>query len=142
VDEVLDAAWLPGSATAFGAVTAGGRLELWDVSASTLRPAVAHVGGPRSRLSALAFAPGGAPVVVAGSDAGGVLVFRHSNVAPEGGEGAEAQLARLDEALKANKCLLFSKRRAEAAAAGGAATEGAVPGFALGAGGLAGGVAA
>ncbi|KAF8065565.1 Wdr78 [Scenedesmus sp. PABB004] len=80
-EEVLDAAWCPGApgGTAFGAVTGGGRLELWDYAASTLRPVAQHVA-PKCALTALLFAPD-APVVVAASDAGGVLVFRLHNVA-------------------------------------------------------------
>jgi len=35
-EEVLDVQWCPSNSTVFGAVTAGGRLQLWDFSVSTL----------------------------------------------------------------------------------------------------------
>jgi len=41
-EEVLDVQWCPFSSTVFGAVTAGGRLELWDFSVSTLKPVAQH----------------------------------------------------------------------------------------------------
>jgi len=98
---VLDAQWCPSNSTAFGAVTAGGRLEIWDMAASTLRPVSQHVS-TKDRMTALSFAPAGAPVVVAGSDGGGLLVFRHFNVSADRGESREGQLLRLEEALRAN----------------------------------------
>jgi hypothetical protein len=123
-DEVLDARWCPDCATVFAAVTAGGRLELWDVSVSTLRPAAAALLGARGgRLTAVAFAPKGAPVVVAGSGTGGLLAFRHTVVAPELGLGeapdAEAQLARLEEALRANTVKATAAGGGEAGCGGG-----------------------
>eukprot|EP00878_Enallax_costatus_P035291 GHUV01039308.1.p1 GENE.GHUV01039308.1~~GHUV01039308.1.p1 ORF type:complete len:168 (+),score=27.02 GHUV01039308.1:321-824(+) len=41
-EEVLDVQWCPNNSTVFGAVTAGGRLELWDFAVSTLQPVVQH----------------------------------------------------------------------------------------------------
>jgi hypothetical protein len=132
---VLDARWCPDCSTAFAAVTAGGRLELWDLAASAVRPAAAHAA-PRVRMTAVAFAPRGAPVLVAGSGGGALLAFRHVNVAPDrgpaagGGPGeglaaAEAQLARLEEALRAN-----------AVRTGGGGGGGGGPGGGAGGGGL------
>jgi hypothetical protein len=43
-----------------------------------------------------------APVVVAASDAGGLLVFRLVNVAADRFEPPELQQTRLEEALRAN----------------------------------------
>ena len=71
--QVNDIAWSPLSATAFAAVTADGRIDLWDLESSTLDPAAtAHCGTP---LSSVAFARVD-PVVVAGSKDGQVHVFR------------------------------------------------------------------
>lgn len=68
---------------------------------STLRPVAQHLS-TKSKMTTLSFAPGGAPVVVVGSDTGGMLAFYLSNVMFEKGEGREAQLVRLEEALRAN----------------------------------------
>jgi hypothetical protein len=106
---VYDVAWCPSNSTVFVTATAGGRVELWDFSASTLRPVVQHVA-TKARMTAAQFAPN-APVVVAGSDGGGVLVFRLGGVMGEGAgvlagaagqQQQEAALARLEEVLKAN----------------------------------------
>jgi hypothetical protein len=52
---VLDLQWCPSNSTVFGAVTAGGRLELWDFGASTLRPVVQHAS-TKCAMTALLFA--------------------------------------------------------------------------------------
>jgi dynein intermediate chain 1 len=71
--QVNDVCWSPLSSTAFAAVTADGRLDLWDLESSTLDPvASAHLDAP---LSAVAFASVD-PVVVAGSSDGQIHVFR------------------------------------------------------------------
>ena len=101
-------AWCPSNSTVFAAATAGGRLELWDFSASTLRPVVQHVM-TKARMTTVTFARQ-VPAVVAGSDAGGVMVFRLGGVAGEGvgaevgagQQGREMAVARLDEVLRAN----------------------------------------
>jgi hypothetical protein len=54
-EEVLDVQWCPSNSTVFGAVTAGGRLELWDFGASTLRPVVQHAS-TKCAMTALLFA--------------------------------------------------------------------------------------
>jgi dynein intermediate chain 1 len=92
---VNDAAWSPISSTAFAAVTADGRLDLWDLETSTLDP-VAHIEVD-SPLSAVAFAPVD-PVVVAGSRDGQIHVFRVYGPAASSMTrtlSAEAQLERL-----------------------------------------------
>ncbi|WIA16426.1 hypothetical protein OEZ85_013115 [Tetradesmus obliquus] len=99
-EEVLDVQWCPSNSTCFGAVTAGGRLELWDFGANTLRPVVQHAS-TKCAMTALLFAKD-APVVVAASDAGGLLVFRLVNVAADRFEPPELQQTRLEEALRAN----------------------------------------
>lgn len=53
--QVLDAAWCPNNSTVFGAVTADGRLELWDFAVSTLRPVVQHAV-TKCAMTALLFA--------------------------------------------------------------------------------------
>lgn len=40
--QVYDVAWCPSNSTVFAAVTADGRLELWDFAVSTLRPVCQH----------------------------------------------------------------------------------------------------
>jgi hypothetical protein len=54
-EEVLDVQWCPSNSTVFGAVTAGGRLELWDFGASTLRPVLQHAS-TKCAMTALLFA--------------------------------------------------------------------------------------
>ncbi len=126
---MLDAQWCPGNSTAFAAATAGGRLEIWDVAVSTLKPVARHVSA-RARMTAVSFAPAGAPVVVAGGADGGLLVFRHFNVFGERGEGREAQVARLEEALRANAVRGPAAAGGAAGAAAGGGGEGAAAGAA------------
>eukprot|EP00879_Flechtneria_rotunda_P011374 GHRR01011880.1.p1 GENE.GHRR01011880.1~~GHRR01011880.1.p1 ORF type:complete len:526 (+),score=206.29 GHRR01011880.1:689-2266(+) len=99
-EEVLDVQWCPSNSTVFGAVTAGGRLELWDFAVSTLRPVVQHAN-TKCALTALMFAKD-APVVIAANDAGALLVFRLINIAADKYEHPEMQQTRLEEALRAN----------------------------------------
>lgn len=40
--QVYDVAWCPSNSTVFAAVTADGRLEVWDFAVSTLRPVCQH----------------------------------------------------------------------------------------------------
>ncbi|KAF6261369.1 hypothetical protein COO60DRAFT_1625359 [Scenedesmus sp. NREL 46B-D3] len=107
-EEVLNVQWCPSNSTVFGAVTAGGRLELWDFSASTLRPVVQHAS-TKCAMTALLFAKD-APVVIAASDAGGLMVFRLVNVAADSCEPPELQQMRLEEALRANWCTTTFKK--------------------------------
>jgi WD40 repeat protein len=53
--QVLDVAWCPSNSTVFAAVTADGRLELWDFAVSTLRPACQHAV-TKAAMTALLFA--------------------------------------------------------------------------------------
>jgi hypothetical protein len=134
---VVDAAWCPHNSTVFGAVTSDGRLELWDFAASTLRPVTQHAltkcgmtallfaqvrrSGGRGlsvrRLTQLRGTGDGravlihttqkAPVVVAATDGGALLVLRLVNIAAERFEPPELQHSRLDAALQAN-CRAYS----------------------------------
>lgn len=119
--EVNDVAWCPSNATAFAAVAGCGRLELWDLEVSSLRPvAAAAPGGAKMRC--VLFAEGGAPVVVAGSEAGGVHVYRMAGVALEGDEAArEEQVRRLEAALEAHVLKVVAPSGGGAAASGTAA---------------------
>jgi len=53
--QVYDVAWCPSNSTVFAAVTADGRLELWDFAVSTLRPVCQHAV-TKSAMTALLFA--------------------------------------------------------------------------------------
>ena len=41
-EEVNDAAWCPACSTVLASATAGGRLELWDLAQSVVKPAALH----------------------------------------------------------------------------------------------------
>lgn len=66
-EEVLDVQWCPNNSTVFGAVTAGGRLELWDFAVSTLRPVVQHAM-TKTSMTALLFAKVGCMLDACGND--------------------------------------------------------------------------
>lgn len=53
--QVFDVAWCPSNSTVFAAVTADGRLELWDFAVSTLRPVCQHAV-TKNAMTALLFA--------------------------------------------------------------------------------------
>jgi WD40 repeat protein len=55
LQQVFDVAWCPGNSTVFAAVTADGRLELWDFAVSTLRPVCQHAV-TQTAMTALLFA--------------------------------------------------------------------------------------
>ena len=42
-EEVNDAAWCPACSTVLASATAGGRLELWDLAQSIVKPAALHL---------------------------------------------------------------------------------------------------
>ena len=78
-ESVSDIAWLPLNSTVFGAVTGSGKLEIWDVNESILKPQVTHSfasTGVGVSLSKLLFSQT-APVVVCGGSDGAVHVLRH-----------------------------------------------------------------
>ncbi|KAG1657267.1 hypothetical protein FOA52_010838, partial [Chlamydomonas sp. UWO 241] len=96
--EVNDVQWCPTNSTVFGDVTTGGRLELWDVELSTVKPVVTFKAGVQ--LSCLLFAAN-SPVVVCGGEGGSVQVLRTHNIDREY-DTAEEQVYRLDETIRAN----------------------------------------
>lgn len=53
--QVYDVAWCPTNSAVFAAVTADGRLELWDFAVSTLRPVCQHAV-TKHAMTALMFA--------------------------------------------------------------------------------------
>lgn len=53
--QVYDVAWCPSNSTVFAAVTADGRLEVWDFAVSTLRPVCQHAVN-KAAMTALLFA--------------------------------------------------------------------------------------
>ncbi|KAK9844200.1 hypothetical protein WJX81_007836 [Elliptochloris bilobata] len=99
-DEVADAAWCPSNATAFAAVTAGGRVEVWDIASSVHRPAAAFAAAEDAAMTCLAFAPT-APILAAGGTAGCIAAFRLHGV-PREGESPGDAVMRLEAALAAN----------------------------------------
>jgi len=103
-DVVHDVCWSPTSSTAFALATGDGRVELWDLSRSTLDPLVSLFaagdgpgeacggggpgsagaaspgGGRRAAQTALAFGPGGGPVLVVGDAWGRAAVYEVQGV--------------------------------------------------------------
>ena len=63
-DEVADLQWSPSNSTVLGTVTADGRLEIWDLAASTLKPAL-HTRVPNTKLTCMLFLEGD-PIVMTG----------------------------------------------------------------------------
>ena len=89
-------AWSKTNSTIFGTVTSDGRLEIWDISESVLKPSLTHIMDGY-RLSCISFSES-SPVVMVGNDSGTVSVFRLVGVEnPE--ELIREQPARLREAL-------------------------------------------
>ncbi|GMH39829.1 hypothetical protein BSKO_07733 [Bryopsis sp. KO-2023] len=98
-DEINDVHWCPNNSTVFGCVTTGGRLEIWDISLSTMKPVAHHVKAG-AKLSCLLFSEK-SPIVVCGSDNGVVGVYRMFNI--ERREDSFTQHAeRLDEVMRMN----------------------------------------
>ena len=65
-DEVADLQWSPYNSTVLGTVTVDGRLEIWDLASSTLKPAL-HTKVPGSKLSCMLFLEGD-PIVMTGGE--------------------------------------------------------------------------
>ncbi|KAK9829743.1 hypothetical protein WJX72_007628 [[Myrmecia] bisecta] len=97
--EVNDVQWCPSSSTVFGDVTGGGRLQIWDIACSTVKPIAQHELEGVKQLCML-FASS-SPIVVAGCSDGAVRVYRLFDMA--GMDDAPAmQSKRLDDAMRAN----------------------------------------
>lgn len=98
-DEVNDVQWCPTNSTVFGTATSGGRIEIWDLAASTLKPIAQHTCEGRM-FSSMLFSEE-SPVVVAGGSNGGVQVLRLLDV-DLAGDLEAVQTRRLDDAMRAN----------------------------------------
>ena len=98
-DEINDVKWCPSNSTVFGDVTSGGKVEVWDISTSILKPVLISIRGTAS-LTCLEFAQN-APIMVVGSSDGKVAVYRLQGIAGQGGD-MKAQITKLEEAMEAN----------------------------------------
>jgi len=96
MDYVADICWSPINGTVFAAVTGDGRLEVWDLSISTLDPIIVHqIEGKKP--SAVLFALN-SPVVVVGDSTGAVDVYRVRGFDPED-VSEDTQRSRLDRII-------------------------------------------
>lgn len=98
-DEVNDVQWCPTNSTVFGTATSGGKIEIWDLAASTLKPIAQHACDGRT-FSCMLFSEE-SPVVVAGGSNGGVQVLRLLDVDLHD-DLEVVQTKRLDDAMRAN----------------------------------------
>ena len=98
-DEINDVKWCPSNSTVFGAVTSGGKVEVWDISTSILKPVLISIRGTAS-LTCLEFAQN-APIMVVGSSDGKVAVYRLQGIAGQDRD-VKAQMKKLEEAMEAN----------------------------------------
>lgn len=98
-DEVNDVQWCPTNSTVFGTATSGGKVEIWDLAVSTLKPVAQH-SCDRIKFACMLFCEE-SPVVVAGGSNGGVQVLRLVDV--ELADDLESvQTKRLNDAMRAN----------------------------------------
>ena len=88
---VADCQWSPVKSTIFGSVTENGKLEVWDLTTSTLKPVVSHAVEGAS-FTSLLFSEE-SPVLVCGDATGGVRVFRLVGMQGNEVDGAEPALA-------------------------------------------------
>lgn len=98
-DDVHDARWSPSNSTVFACATAGGCVEVWDLSLSTLKPAARHTEAG-VRMTSVAF-HGVDSVLAAGDSAGGVTVLSVPDAFRPGEDESEQQ-SRLANAMEAN----------------------------------------
>jgi len=97
-EEVSDVSWSPTNSTVFGDVTKDGKLEIWDLTTSTLKPLLSTT--IQDRMSCLVFSEA-SPVIVCGGASGSVYVYRLVGVErPE--DTTESQAAVLEEAMSSN----------------------------------------
>ncbi|CAG9462428.1 unnamed protein product [Pedinophyceae sp. YPF-701] len=116
---VGDAAWAPYSATVFSAVTADGKVHLFDLSQNKHEPICEQKIVRKAKLTRLAYNPNAEhPVLLVGDDHGCVTALKlspnlHRACKPEEGQSvAEADVARMDRIID-----IAFKSRAQAAAA-------------------------
>jgi WD40 repeat protein len=98
--QVNDVQWCPTNSTVFGTVTNKGYIEIWDISVSTMKPVSMKRPAGRTKQNCLLFSDT-SPVVVCGSQGGGVAVYRLFNCTHDD-ETSEEQKTRLDQAITAN----------------------------------------
>ena len=65
---INDVQWSPSNSTAFAIVTKDGRIEIWDMRISTLKPVVSH-SVPNVSLNCLLF-NSHSPIVAVGTNKG------------------------------------------------------------------------
>merc|ERR1711871_958994 len=97
-EEVTDMCWSPSNSTVFGNVTGDGRLEVWDVNTSTLKPVLTSQL-ENTKLSCLLFSEA-SPVLVCGGSNGVVNVFRLVGV--DSMDTVETQAKKLEDAVLTN----------------------------------------
>jgi len=83
-EQVNDVQWCKSNSTVFGSVTDGGRLEIWDLATSTLKPVIIHteddtINNNNVNYSCLLFSEE-APIVVCGDSQGAVTVLKIKGV--------------------------------------------------------------
>ena len=99
-DAVNDIEWAPGLSTMFAGVADDGRVEVWDIAQSTLKPIIVKTREDRVPRTVVKFCKQ-FPVLISG-DAGGVIdVFRIKNITTEQLTPSE-QRKRLEAALFTN----------------------------------------
>lgn len=98
-DEVNDVQWCPSNSTVFGTATSGGKVEIWDLAVSTLKPVAQH-SCDRIKFACMLFCEE-SPVVVAGGSNGGVQVLRLMDV-ELADDLEQVQTKRLNDAMRAN----------------------------------------
>ncbi|XRA96346.1 dynein axonemal intermediate chain 4 [Pycnococcus provasolii] len=96
---VTDMSWSPTNSTVFANVTADGRVEVWDLQASTLKPCV-NYSSPSVKFSCMLFGTA-SPVLVAGGSDGSVCVFRLEGIERPEEEEVDGR-KRLADALASN----------------------------------------
>merc|ERR1712224_742512 len=93
-----DICWSPALSTVFGSVTADGRVDIWDLSISTLDPVVSHRIAPR-KPSAILFGYT-SPVVLTGDNSGKIDVYRLTGIEYDLDATLAEQQQRLESAMK------------------------------------------
>lgn len=98
-EEVTDMAWCPTASTVFGTTTRDGRVEVWDISASTLHPVLKHTQ-ESERANCLLFSDN-SPVLLVGGSSSKVHAFRLVGI-QEPNTTVQQQVQVLEDALDNN----------------------------------------
>lgn len=98
-EEVTDMSWSPTASTVFGTTTRDGRVEVWDISKSTLHPSISDKF-EGERLNCLLFSDS-SPVLVCGGSSSCVHVYRLGGV-HRPNASFEEQDESLEEAMRNN----------------------------------------